>query len=44
MAEFKNVTVSVLSTAGEKVGTVSLKGNVWNIEPNTQVMYDAVKV
>ena len=44
MAQFKNVTVSVLSTAGEKVGTVSLKGNVWNIEPNTQVMYDAVKV
>ena len=40
MAKTKNVTVSVLSTAGEKVGTVSLKADIWGIEPNTQVVYD----
>lgn len=45
MAEkVKNVKVPVISMAGEKVGDVTLKGEVFNIEPNKSVMFDAVQV
>lgn len=45
MAEkVKNVKVPVLSMAGEKVGDVTLKGDIFNVEPNKYVMFDAVQV
>ncbi len=45
MAEkIKNVSYPVLNAAGESESKVSLNGEVFGIEPNTQVMFDAVQV
>ena len=44
MAERKTVSVKVFNQAGEEVGKVSLSAQVFGIEPNTQVMFDAVQV
>ena len=44
MAEKKTVSVKVLNKAGEEVSKVSLKAEVFGIEPNNQVMFDAVQV
>ena len=44
MAEKKSVSVKVLNKAGEEVSKVSLKAEVFGIEPNNQVMFDAVQV
>lgn len=45
MAEkIKNIKVPVVSTTGEKVKDVTLNGNVFRVEPNQQVMFDAVQV
>ncbi len=45
MAEkVKNVKVPVLTIAGEKVSDAVLNGEVFNIEPNKAVMFDAVQV
>lgn len=45
MAEkVKNVKVTVITMAGNPVEDITLKGNVFNIEPNNAVMFDAVQV
>ena len=44
MAEKKTVSVKVLSKAGEEVSKISLNAEVFGIEPNNQVMFDAVQV
>lgn len=44
MAEKKTVSVKVLSKAGAEVSKVSLNAEVFGIEPNNQVMFDAVQV
>ena len=44
MAEKKSVNVKVLNKAGEEVSKMSLKAEVFGIEPNNQVMFDAVQV
>ena len=44
MAEKKTVSVKVLNKAGEEVSKMSLKAEVFGIEPNNQVMFDAVQV
>ena len=44
MAEKKTVSVKVLNKAGEEVSKISLKAEVFGIEPNNQVMFDAVQV
>ena len=45
MAEkIKNVSYPVVNQAGEAVSKVSLNGEVFGIEPNNQVMFDAVQV
>ena len=44
MAEKKTVSVKVLNMAGEEVSKLSLKAEVFGIEPNNQVMFDAVQV
>ena len=44
MAEKKTMSVKVLNRAGEEVSKVSLKTEVFGIEPNTQVMFDAIQV
>ena len=45
MAEkVKNVKVPVVSVTGENVSNMLLKGEVFNIEPNKSVMFDAVQV
>ena len=45
MAEkVKNVKLPVISMTGEEVGTVTVKGEVFGIEPNKSVMFDAVQV
>lgn len=44
MAEKKNISVKVLNMAGEEVSSLSLDGLVFGIEPNKQVMFDAVQV
>lgn len=45
MAEkVKSVKLPVISMAGEEVGTVTVKGEVFGIEPNKSVMFDAVQV
>lgn len=45
MAEkVKNVKLPVISMTGEEVGTVTVKGEVFNIEPNKSVMFEAVQV
>jgi large subunit ribosomal protein L4 len=43
MAE-KKLTVDVYSQAGEKVSTLGLDANIFNVETNNQVMFDAVQV
>ena len=44
MSEEKNVTLPVLDLTGKEVEKVTLNGEVFAIEPNTQVMFDAVQV
>ena len=44
MAEKKTVSVKVLSKAGEEVSKISLKAEVFVVEANNQVMFDAVQV
>lgn len=44
MAEKKSVSVKVLNMAGEEVSKLSLSAEVFGIEPNNQVMFDAVQV
>ena len=44
MAEKKTVSVKVLNKAGEEVSKMSLKAEIFGIEPNNQVMFDAVQV
>lgn len=44
MAEVKKVSVPVYNQLGEKVSSVSLKGEVFNVEVNNSVMFDAVNV
>ena len=44
MAEKKTVSVKVLTKTGEESSKVSLKAEVFGIEPNNQVMFDAVQV
>ena len=44
MAEKKTVSVKVYNMAGEEVSKMSLKAEVFGIEPNNQVMFDAVQV
>ena len=44
MAEKKSVSVKVLSKAGEEVSKLSLKAEVFGVEVNNQVMFDAVQV
>ena len=44
MAEKKTVSVKVFNKAGEEVSKMSLKAEVFGIEPNNQVMFDAVQV
>ena len=44
MAEKKSVSVKVFNKAGEEVSKMSLKAEVFGIEPNNQVMFDAVQV
>jgi large subunit ribosomal protein L4 len=44
MAEKKTVSVKVLNKAGEEVSKLSLNAEVFGIEPNNQVMFDAVQV
>ena len=43
MAEKKTVSVKVLNKAGEEVSKLSLSAEVFGIEPNNQVMFDAVQ-
>ncbi len=42
--KIKDIKLQVLAMDGEKAGTVSVKGEVFGIEPNKQVMFDAVQV
>ena len=44
MAEKKSVSVKVYNMAGEEVSKLSLSAEVFGIEPNNQVMFDAVQV
>ncbi len=44
MAEKKSVSVKVFNKAGEEVSKLSLNAEVFGIEPNNQVMFDAVQV
>ena len=44
MAEKKTVSVKVLDKAGQEVSKLSLSAEVFGIEPNNQVMFDAVQV
>jgi len=44
MAEKKTVSVKVYNKAGEEVSKLSLNAEVFGIEPNNQVMFDAVQV
>lgn len=44
MAEKKSVSVKVFNKAGEEVSKLSLSAEVFGIEPNNQVMFDAVQV
>ena len=34
--------ISVLNVKGEKVKDIKLNDNVWSIEPNDAVIYDAI--
>lgn len=44
MAERKTISVKVYSQAGEEVSKMSLDARIFNIEPNSQVMFDAINV
>jgi len=44
MAEKKSVSVAVYNMAGEEVSKIALNGSVFAVEPNEQVMFDAVQV
>ena len=44
MAEKKTLTVAVLDKAGNEVSKIKLNAEVFCIEPNNQVMFDAVQV
>ena len=44
MAEKKTVSVKVYNMAGDEVSKLSLKAEAFGIEPNNQVMFDAVQV
>lgn len=44
MAENKKVSVPVYNQLGEKISTVSLKGEVFNIEVNKTAIHDAIVV
>ena len=44
MAEKKSISVKVFNKAGEEVSKLSLNAEVFGIEPNNQVMFDAVQV
>ena len=44
MAEKKTLTVAVLDKAGKEVSKIKLNAEVFGIEPNNQVMFDAVQV
>ena len=44
MAEKKTISVKVFNKAGEEVSKLSLSAEVFGIEPNNQVMFDAVQV
>jgi len=44
MAEKKTLTVAVLDKAGNEVSKIKLNAEVFGIEPNNQVMFDAVQV
>ena len=37
-------SLSVLNIKGEKVSTIKLNENVWGIEPNDAVLYDAIRL
>ena len=39
----ENKTVKLLSTQGAEVGSINLEGSVFGVEPNTHVMYLALK-
>ena len=39
----QNKTVKILSTQGSQLGEMELQGSVFNVEPNTHVMYLALK-
>jgi large subunit ribosomal protein L4 len=41
--EVKNKTVKVLSTQGSQLGEIELSGSVFGVEPNTHIMYLALK-
>ena len=40
----KKISCKVLNNLGEETGKVMLKGEVFNVEVNNQVMFDAVQV
>ena len=44
MAEKKTISVKVFNKAGEEVSKISLKAEVFGVEANNQVMFDAVQV
>ena len=44
MAEKKTVSVKVYNMAGEEVSKLSLKAEAFGVEPNNQVMFDAIQV
>ncbi|MCR5505753.1 MAG: 50S ribosomal protein L4 [Bacilli bacterium] len=44
MAEKKTLTVAVLDKTGNEVSKIKLNAEVFGIEPNNQVMFDAVQV
>ena len=44
MAEKKTLSVSVLDKTGKEVSKIKLNAEVFGIEPNNQVMFDAVQV
>ena len=39
----ENKTVKILSTQGSELGQMNLEGSVFGVEPNTHVMYLALK-
>ena len=39
----ENKTVKIVSTQGSEVGQMNLEGSVFGVEPNTHVMYLALK-